>query len=898
MAAKKMCIIIFVAFLVSVFTPPQPTVAQDQQPPYLLSNTVPRSYSSYPDMLIEWNGTVFFRAYDGKQHSIWKSDGTAEGTVKVLPGVNLNQGFFVYQNHLYFPSTDGLMRTNGEPGNIELVLSTMVLPVDFAEMNGTLYILANTRDETGQLYALYRSDGTQAGTQLIRSWRFPNQYESFVSQLAVIGSYLVFECPLETGRSLCVSDGTSGGTEILKQIGPPELTHAGYFTLWQDQLYFVGYSESEGRELWVTDGTAENTRLVVDLNPGPDSASPYYLTISGEALYFVALTKLPGDTQAERYLWKTDGTPQGTSQVIDGNNELLNAQEISFLTRAGSLLYFVTDRNALWRTDGTPEGTYRLISIGERYDVGHQLAAYQGKLYFNNYQDGKTLWVTDGTLEGTILVYEVDPRWILATSQGLFFNGDDGYHGEELWTSDGTSQGTRLVTNIVTAQTVRRPKAVIPAGDRVYMISDGSLEDPNYPNSPNDPTYRLWVSDGTPQGTYLAPSPDICSTTYFDPQFHAVIGNVLYYPGADCMIWRTDGTAAGTWKVPGSQNLDTFDGLGATVLGQRLLFFYGRELWVIEGEPEQAHLVKAVSTWMENAGIYSVTAYRGQLYFLTYTRNNSDQNQPRGNWKLWTSDGTESGTKVVHQVDIPEPIPENIQAPGAFVTANDLLFFPAYHPEKGYVLYQSDGTQAGTKIVPSQPATGLTLPLLEAGGYLYAANTIREIGFGSTPFEARYRTGLYRTRGDANGMELAVQFPDLFAYDSKEIVDITALGNRLFISFRNRLWVSDGTAAGTYMLEQGTYPANLTPVGPRVFYSAYSSGKGQELWSSDGSPQRTSMVADLRDGMWEGERSSSPTHLTRLGDRVFFAANDGIHGIQLWVYDYSYQKLFIPVTVH
>ncbi|WP_413467324.1 ELWxxDGT repeat protein [Pleurocapsa sp. FMAR1] len=41
-----------------------------------------------------------------------------------------------------------------------------------------------------------------------------------------------------------------------------------------------------GRELWVSDGTTEGTQLVKDINPGGDGSNPSNLTEFNNKLYF------------------------------------------------------------------------------------------------------------------------------------------------------------------------------------------------------------------------------------------------------------------------------------------------------------------------------------------------------------------------------------------------------------------------------------------------------------------------------------------------------------------------------------------------------------------------------------------------------------------------------------
>ena len=77
------------------------------------------------------------------------------------------------------------------------------------------------------------------------------------------------------------------------------------------------------------------------------------------------------------------------------------------------------------------------------------------------------------------------------------------------------------------------------------------------------------------------------------------------------------------------------------------------------------------------------------------------------------------------------------------------------------------------------------------------------------------------------------------------------------------------------------HPANLVNVGAKVFFSANDGGSGQELWSSDGTASGTALVRDIA----TGSSGSSPNNLTELNGALYFTANDGAHGFELWKSD-------------
>src|SRR5262249_39719521 len=53
---------------------------------------------------------------------------------------------------------------------------------------------------------------------------------------------------------------------------------------------------------------------------------------------------------------------------------------------------------------------------------------------------------------------------------------------------------------------------------------------------------------------------------------------------------------------------------------------------------------------------------------------------------------------------------------------------------------------------------------------------------------------------------------------------------------------------------------------------------GRELWRSDGTAAGTVLVKDIN----PGSGSSNPEGLTLSGGHLFFTADDGVHGVELW----------------
>jgi ELWxxDGT repeat protein len=135
-------------------------------------------------------------------------------------------------------------------------------------------------------------------------------------QLVAYGGKLFFGGDDGTnGEELWVSDGTEGGTYMVKDIHPSESSRPQRFRESGGKLFFQATDDSTGAELWVIeviDGTPQEPEMVKDINPEGPSSSPTILTDVNGTLFFVA-----NDGQKGVELWKSDGTESGTDIVKD-----------------------------------------------------------------------------------------------------------------------------------------------------------------------------------------------------------------------------------------------------------------------------------------------------------------------------------------------------------------------------------------------------------------------------------------------------------------------------------------------------------------------------------------------------------------------------------------------------
>jgi len=237
---------------------------------------------------------------------------------------------------------------------------------------------------------------------------------------------------------------------------------------------------------------------------------------------------------------------------------------------------------------------------------------------------------------------------------------------------------------------------------------------------------------------------------------------------------------------------------------------------------------------------------------------------------LWKSDGTADGTTLVKlfgAFELPNVPPYDLT-----LASGKLYFFTS--GASGQTLWRSDGTPGGTVPVTTiaQPASASPARnLMSAGGRLFflAAGA-------SDDYE------LWVSDGTADGTRILDINPGAYGSNPRELIDVD--GTLFFwVSFGDTfaLMKSDGTASGTVQLKNFGYDASRvggsTAVGNRLFVVVDDLFNGPGLWVSDGTQDGTRRLVDIRD--------FNALSLASVGGKLLFADEDLAHGPELWVSD-------------
>jgi ELWxxDGT repeat protein len=534
-------------------------------------------------------------------------------------------------------------------------------------------------------------------------------------------------------------------------------------------------------------------------------------------------------------------------------------------------------RREVWVSDGSCAGTRRLQDLCPGACDGGPVRFREvlGRLLFADSRGN--LWVTDGTPAGTARLAGLpptpNPGYLMDAAPldgGIVFTGFDPVNGPQPWRSDLTPAGTELVATIGTPPPASGwPIALTALGGKVLFQACAGAED------------WIWASDGTAAGTVRLPATSVpCTPTRVFSRFQRA-GALAYFPW-NGRLWRTDGTPSGTISLLDLPP-DTFPRMGA--IGGKLVFSLPPPsfppssngwiftFWTSDGTPagtRQVFEFRSSSGPVLFAPGDGILLFQAQSYISPFFA------------EMWRTDGTPAGTfpllRLRGQVD--GRVPQTAVLDGK-------TYFLAKARSAGPELWMTDGTAAGTApVLPDLDAPGPRnlIDLVAFRGDLYFAADMIQVSGG--PAHPR---GLWRSDGTAAGTVLLAELDLPGGLDDPMAPQLTPAGDQLFFLVnagpgRVELWRTDGTPGGTARVREiQPTPAfagiiALTAAGGELYFTAGDGVHGNELWRSDGTPAGTLLVRDIL----PGPGGSNPQELTAADGNLFFNANDGEHGRELW----------------
>ena len=349
------------------------------------------------------------------------------------------------------------------------------------------------------------------------------------------------------------------------------------------------------------------------------------------------------------------------------------------------------------------------------------------------------------------------------------------------------------------------------------------------------------------------------------PSNLAANGSTLFFSAFDTVhgreLWKSEPpyNAYSTSIVqdinPGSGNSNP---LYMTALGTAVFFSAndgstGTELWMTQSPFDSARQVVDLNSGGGSSTPHELVTIGWTVFFV------GDDTSGREIWKVdppYNASSTQKATQI-HPLN-----PFGDADPRDLYVLNDQLFYKADDGVGGKELWLS--------VAPFLPSTAsrvtdlIDLPTSSDPNNLYA---IGDTLFFNADFPFNPPTPATNTKpaykGNApSGRELWKTTPPYQPTYTIMVKDINP-------------------AAGS------SNPQYLTSIGQTLFFTANDGKIGQELWKSnppynDTEDDANIFNTDLVHDIDKGANSSNPAELTSLGSTLYFSANDGLYGRELW----------------
>lgn len=706
------------------------------------------------------------------------------------------------------------------------------------------------------------------------------------------------------GSELWKTDGTAGGTTLVKDITPgPEGSSPDGLTNVGGMLYFTALDEFGETDLWKSDGTEVGTEIVFDA----DAAGVYglsSLTESNDKLFFTAYGISGIDLLAPE-LWVSDGTSAGTVQVIELNENAPDSEGPKYLIDVDDVLYFTSDDDGatdpnreLWKSDGTAAGTVKVSEVDGDPSIGsypRYLTNANGTLFFAAYgADGDELFRVNNTADGTVLIADLNPtgdsgpRELTAFGSEVFFSATDGTTGRQLYKAD--TSGVTLVADTTNGLGNSSPIDLEVVGNELFFSANGSV--PGATEGTFDPAGReLHKTDGTAGNFTLVA--DIVPIGSSNPSQLTEVDGKLFFAADDVTgdgleLWAHDPVADTTMLM-----VDSFTGVNLSgapndgapqlfgALGSQLLFTttddtLDRELWTSDGTPAGTVEVLDINPATEDANVTDLIPIGNDIFFVADDGINGEA--------IWRADTVNETVELFE--DITDSSTDEISKLTLFGNQNDRIVF--YNNTFGSAggVFVTDGVNDPALIADFRPVE------LDEEGTLFVT-TETDIFF-VAPFNGVNK--LFRSDGNATAtvVEAGAGQPDysnpsnLTAYGTSTVdlyfsADGVGIGNELYVTV---FQPPQGPGGGSTVVQplggnaqntgnggaDSSFPQELTVSAGTLFFTA-DTGGGRELYERDGNGVR--IVDDLR-----ASGGSDPRNLTDVDGVLYFSANNGSDGFE------------------
>lgn len=631
------------------------------------------------------NGRALFIARDGNAgQELWSSDGTPAGT-RAMTGFAAATPFAdglssgprlaaTTGNRVVFAADGGIWSSAGTPqSTVEIHDRPPAFASSLTAVGDRVVFYSGIAIDEG--LALWTTDGTPAGTRSLEPIcrAFTICPEPVVTR---VGDRLYYAVTTDVDFFLHETDGTAAGTKPFEPAVRGSFLRFNVDIAAFDRGLAFPKDDDDGLELWVkADAAASVARKLTEAS-GPQSSHPSGLSTTGARAFFHA-TSDPDDFPV---LWQSDGSAVGTIPVPN----VLPGYAASPVASAGKVFFYLAGRD-LWRADGSPGGTIQLVSFGpdQFTDSDEPPVPYRsGVAFVVSSPTGSAIWTSDGTSAGTgemvpppALPDGMEIDRLFVAGDELFFTAiDRSNFVSKLWHASTTPGGTQEIAPV----RYQFDPLVTAVGGSFYFVA-----------SPEPARMELWRSDGSAAGTAPVRSNGEVVSWFIMDELTEAGGKLFFVTRNPDRLWRSDGTEAGTFVVKSLDVIEDVVGLGSLVMFVADDGTHGLELWVSDGTGAGTRMVRDVRPGPEASRPLELTPAPGRAYFTA-------EDGVHGR-ELWQTDGTLAGTRLVQDIWAGPAS----SSPSELTAADSRLFFSANDGLTGYepwsLLYAASGACASSE---------------------------------------------------------------------------------------------------------------------------------------------------------------------------------------------------------
>ncbi|WP_346984107.1 T9SS type A sorting domain-containing protein [Chryseobacterium sp. POE27] len=648
-------------------------------------------------IFVKLNNKVYFLAqqnYSGFQ--IWETDGTPTGTVK-KQDINSNysiEEFVVVGNKIFYYQNKELWSFDTISNNLSL-LKTFEYSgnMKLYSHNNQLIFAANDGISGKEVW---KSDGTAIGTSLIKDIA-PNNGGSISNDFKILtlnNGKFYFIANTGTAYHLYESDGTTAGTNPLvplQNVGQLEGASAG------DYFVFIGFDASNGgSEPWISDGTVGGTKILKDIYPGTTSSmglNQKFLKV-GNKIYFDSSANgiNPG---YGNYIWQTDGTEAGTVLFNTPTNNVLHGTSSD-----GQYLILTkpNEWNRFWITNGNSAQTFEMTALG--MTAANGVVDFDSKVYLagTSPKHGMELYSLNPLTQETTLISDISTfesssphSYELLNDDLIFIAADREFNNQFYKRNKNTQQITRL-TNFSNGSF--GSGMYTDFNDSLFKVGNFLYTKNNTPN----PVSGFYRTDGTPANSVGISTGN---TVIYDNSFFVNLNdNSLLFSGYNNVLgtelWKIDNNAntavlvkdISTESMGSMYNTDP-----KTTVLNGYAYFVAKEngkLGIWKSDGTEANTTKTIQVNFQDGtdgNIKVVGSLNNKLFYSTRKEGYSNTS----NTELFASNGDLASSVLLRSHS-------NLYGSANINSDTEILDNKLFYAVKGYPsgLYSTDGTVAGT----------------------------------------------------------------------------------------------------------------------------------------------------------------------------------------------------------